>query len=250
MKKFAFILLIAILMAGGVGAARAAKGNTSVDSASVAGGRAFSLVLSESGNADHDVAAFAEALRKQGFSEKEIQENVQHYRTAWEESRRNVSRVETITFSVVVNSNDIRTYKQKLEQAGLTDEEATALAAELQEEVKLQSPQTAKDPCRIRTDGAEARNALGQVLYRYSSSIHWCYNGSQITWLHTWESYSTYWGWQFKGSRHNSSGSVGAWRFTLDRYATMYNSITGNYGYPDTHQMVYGNGYSWGTASP
>ena len=250
MKKATFVLLAIVFLLSGVSIAYAARGSNIAGNASVTGGRAFSFVLSDTGNVDHDVAAFAESLRQQGFSEKEIQENVQHYRASWEESRRSVSKIETITFSVVVNSNDLQAYKQKLEQGGLTDEEATALAAELQEEVKLQSPQTAKDPCRIRTDGAEARNALGQVLYRYSSSIHWCYNGSQITWLHTWESYSTYWGWQFKGSRHNSSGGIGAWRFTLDRYATMYNPITGNYGYPDTHQMVYGNGYSWGTASP
>ncbi len=210
-----------------------------------AGSRTFSIVQEETGDTEKDVANYAAALRAQGWSEQEIASATKRLRESIEKSKRDVA--ETHTFSVVVDANDVEGYVAALRKQGVSDETIQILKEEF---VKHQAmaPQS-KNPCKQRTDGAEAYNAYHMLLYRYSSSIRWCYNGSKITYLDTWEQYSTYWGWQFGGSSSSRSGGVGSFSFTIHRYATMYNRVTHAVKHPSTHQSVYANGYSWGSAS-
>ncbi len=210
-----------------------------------AGSRTFSVVVDITGDTEKDVANYAAALRAQGVSEEEIEAYVKQMRE--EENRIKKEVAETHTFSVVVDANDVEGYVAALRKQGVSEETIQKLKDEF---VKHQTAApNPKNSCKRRTDGAEAYNAYHMLLYSYSSTVEWCYNGSTITSLSTWEKYSTYWGWQFGGSSSSRSGGVGSFSFTIHRYATMYNRVTGAVKHPSTHQSVYANGYSWGSAS-
>ena len=242
-RLFTVILLVLLLAVIGI-----AKANAfSPDAARPAGGSTFSLVSEHTGDIEADLANRAQQLRDLGFSEAEIQNDLAHLRPALEKSKYGV--IKTLTFSVVVDGRDAEAYAQALREQGLSEDSVRSLTAQFARETAA-SPAPTSGGCKTRTDGVVARNAFGQTLYRYSSSIYWCFDGSSITALDTWESHSTYWGWQFKGSTHDSSGGTGQGEYALHRRATMYQTYLGLYAHPDTHQRVYGNGSSWGTASP
>ncbi len=211
--------------------------------------RTFSWVVEFTGDIDADLQRFADMLRGRGYSEAEVRRELGHLRPALESSK--YGAVETRTFSVEVQAGDMEAYLRALREQGVSEETIRALEAEVRSRwgSMLEGISTSGG-CKTRTDGAEAYNAFGQLLYRYSSSIYWCYDGSSITSLNTWESYSTYWGWQFLGSTKSESGGLGQWSYILHRYATMYNPYIRSYAYPDTHQGVYGDGSSWGYANP
>ena len=239
--QFFTVVVVALLLAV-AGIANTGKANAfSPDAARPAGGNAFSLVSEHTGDIETDLVRRAQELRDLGFSETEIQEDLAHLRPALEKSKYGVA--ETLTFSVVVDGRDADAYAQALREQGLSEDGVRSLTAQFARETAA-LPLSPAGGCKTRTDGAVARNAFGQTLYRYSSSIYWCFDGSKITALDTWESHSTYWGWQFKGSTHNSSGGLGQWEYALHRRATMYQPWLGLYAHPDTHQRVYGNGSS------
>ncbi len=247
-------LIVILLTVLGVGIANA---NTKIDAAHAApaGGHTFSSVIegSPDGDIERDLKNNEEALRAMGFTDEEIQEQQAHLRANLEKKKYGVA--ETKTFSVVIDNtmpDPYAAFAQALEAQGFSQETAQILTDDLRKETASQTAQSVKSntPWKRRIDGAVAYNGFGQMLYKYSSGIYWEYNGSKITALDTWESHSTYWGWQFQGSTHNSSGGVGQWSYTLHREATMFQPILGLTAHPDTHQRVYGDGTSWGTASP
>lgn len=245
MKKLLYSFLVLSLLLGLAVATVWAQSSSGGAEEVPASGSTFSLVSEATGDIESDLNAFAQKLRSLGFSEEEIQQNLAHLRPALEQSKYGI--VETRTFSVVVDGRDVQAYKRALQNEGLSEESVQAMSAEFEAKI---AELASSGSCKTRVDGAEALNAFGQVLYRYSSSIHWCYDGSQITALDTWDSHSTYWGWQYQGSTHNSSGGLGMGDYALHRQATMHQPVLGLYAYPDTHQRVYGDGSSWGTASP
>ncbi|MFO7943298.1 MAG: hypothetical protein R6U51_03230 [Anaerolineales bacterium] len=246
-KKHYFLIIISTLLIAVLGTAF--TGISQADVAAPAEVKAFSFVMEFGGVVEEDLQRYAHTLQDQGYSEAEIQQELAHLRPALETSK--YDPIETRTFSVEVEFGDIDAYVRALREQGVSEETIQALDAEVQDKRQSLSDGVVNARgCKIRTDGAEARNIYGQLLYRYSSSTYWCYNGNTITSLDTWESYSTYLGWQFRGSTKSQSGGVGQWSYILHRYATMYNPYLGLYGYPDTHQGVYGDGSSWGYANP
>ena len=235
-------LLILVLGAAFIGANQA-------DLASPAKANTFSFVVEFTGDVEEDLQLFAHTLRDQGFSEAEIQNNLAHLRPNLEAST--YGPFEKLTFSVEVECGDIDAFVLALSKQGISEETIQILENEISNNwQRLSDNDLDTRGCKTRIDGVEVKNAYGMLLYSYSSYINWCYNGSTITYLNAWESYSTYLGWQFIGSTKNLSGGLGQGSYILHRYATFYNPIIGLYGYPDTHQGVYGDGSSWGYASP
>ena len=219
------------------------------DLASPAEAVTFSYVVEFTGDVEEDLHLFAQMLQDQGFSEAEIQNNLDHLRPNLETSTYNPS--EKLAFSVEVECGDIDGFVLALREQGVSEETIRNLENEISNNWrKFSGNELDSRGCKTRIDGAEMKNLYGMLLYSYSSSIYWCYSGSTITTLDTWESYSTYLGWQFIGSSKNQSGGLGQWSYILHRYATFYNPFLSLYGYPDTHQGVYGDGSSWGYASP
>ncbi|MEJ5240678.1 MAG: hypothetical protein WHS87_05725 [Anaerolineales bacterium] len=244
MKKLLFalsaLLVALMLIAAGSVATQVEPKKTST----------FSYVQELTGDIETDIANFVEAERSLGIPEEAIQKSLVHFRAALEKSKYNVYEIQT--FSVVVDATDVNAYQHALEAEGLPAEIVQGLVESFHQHANKtqQEFSIAGVACKRRTDGAVAYNAFGQVLYQYSSSIYWCYNGSVIVDLDDWETYSTFWGWQFMSSTRNSRGGVGQTSFILHRQATMYNRLTGWTAYPSTHQGVYGNGTSWGEANP
>ncbi len=253
------LLIVILLTVLGAGMANAStKGNDAVPTS----GRTFSTVIevSPDGDIERDLKNQEEALRAMGFTDEAIQNEQAHLRAILEKKKYDVA--ETKTFSVIIDntmSDPYAAFAKALETQGFSQESARILTDNFREETASHIAQSVKSNtswkirtggAKIRTDGAVAYNSFGQMLYEYSSSIYWEYNGSKITDLDTWESHSTYLGWEFRGSTHNSSGGVGQWSYALHREATMIHHYVGLTAYPDTHQRVYGDGSSWGTASP
>jgi hypothetical protein len=245
-RKRRFLIIITTLLIAVLGTAFV--GISNADKVTPAGSQTFSWVVEFSGDIEADIQNYRQMLEGRGYSEAQIQHVIDHLRPALEASK--YAPVETRTFSVEVQLGDLESYVRDLREQGVSEESISSLQAEMQaKRESLSDDELIIAGCRIRTDGAEAYNAFGQLLYSYCSSIYWCYNGSVITSLDTWESHSTFWGWQFQGSTKSESGGLGLSYYILHRYATMYHFI-GLYAYPDTHQGVYGDGSSWGYASP
>ncbi len=97
---------------------------------------------------------------------------------------------EVVTFSGEVPLGDQEAYADAMRKQGVSEETIQALVAEINSRQQKRASQMDVSPaanCRQRTDGAEARNGFGQVIYRYASTIEWCYNGTIITSLDTWQ---------------------------------------------------------------
>ncbi len=249
-KNILWLSVLVLLGIVGVGAANVSASNgTKPEQFVPQNGRTFAIVNEATGDIENDLATYAQELRAQGFSEEEIRQNLTHLRSALERSKYGV--VETRTFSVVVNGLDTDAYARALEAQGLSPEAVQTLTDAFRKHTAaLAKEAPAAGGCKTRTDGAEARNAFGQALYRYSSSIYWCYDGGRITALDDWEAHSAYWGWQFRRSAGNQNGGAGQSSDALHRSAVMYQPVLGIKAHPDTRQRVYGNGSSWGNASP
>ncbi|RLD08726.1 MAG: hypothetical protein DRI65_01475 [Chloroflexota bacterium] len=210
--------------------------------------KTYSFTVEFSGDVEQDLQRYSYLLRDYGYSEPDIQRELANLRPNLEYST--YGPIETLTFSVEMEYGDIDEFVLSLREQGVTEETIQDLETEVQNEwQELPTGDPITRGCKTRIDGVEVKNAYGMLLYSYSSYIYWCYNGNTITYLDPWESYSTYMGWQFIGSTKNQSGGLGQGAYILHRYAIFYNPIIG-YAYPDTHQGVYGDGTSWGYASP
>lgn len=107
--------------------------------------------------------------------------------------------------------------------------------------------------CRTYTLGAQMLNILGNVIWKYTQSIDWCYNGTSITSKSRNDWANVYiFGWTYKGRQSLSeSGGVGqssyhsfaqGWFCMLDVGTCIWNF------YPWVDQTVYGNGSYSGSA--
>ena len=246
-KRHNILIVISALLIMVLGAAFI--GVSQPDLANPAEINTYSFTVEFIGDVEQDIQHFVQILQDHRYSETNIQSELANLRPNLENST--YGPYETLAFSVEVECGDIAAYTRSLREQGVSEDTIQALETEIINNwQELFDGDLITRECKTRIDGVEVKNIYGMLPYSYSSYIYWCYNGSTITCLDTWESFSTYLGWQFIGSTKNQSGGLGQWSNILHRYATMYNPILGLYGYPDTHQCVYGDGSSWGYANP
>lgn len=108
--------------------------------------------------------------------------------------------------------------------------------------------------CKTFTKGVTMSDIFGNLLWKYSWKINWCYNGTTITYKNRWRVVGIYGvGLQFMGDvANNTAGGVGQTYFT--GYAqgricqVVISNTCFNQWYPWVEQAVYGNGSYEGDA--
>jgi len=108
--------------------------------------------------------------------------------------------------------------------------------------------------CKTYTQGVTMRDIFGNLLWKYSWKINWCYNGTTITYKNRWRVVGVYGvGIQFMGDIANqTTGGVGQTYFTGYAQGRICQVVIGNtcfnQWYPWVYQEVFGDG-SFGGSS-
>ncbi|GAB4398262.1 MAG: hypothetical protein OHK0052_21220 [Anaerolineales bacterium] len=249
-RKWFYAIAVLLMVLGALSVVSFARaGFLLVSPSTPAKGGAFSREMAFNGTLEDFVQQEADDLRAFGMSEEQIAKEIEQWRAELEQQR--VVPGDAVVFSVVVADGDLKGYEVALREQGVPEETLNDLMQAYRDELDTAPLQAINGGgCKVRTDGAVMKNFFGEELYRYSSKIRWCYDGHKITLLKDFENYATYWGWEFKGSTKNSSGSVGEGIYSLERRATLFHPLIPLTQYPNTAQEVFGDGSSWGSANP
>ena len=108
--------------------------------------------------------------------------------------------------------------------------------------------------CKTYTQGVSMKDIFGNVLWKYSWKINWCYDGTTITYKNRWRVVNIYGvGIQYMGDIANqTSGGVGQtfyWGYAQGRICqVVVNNTCFQQWYPWVEQKVFGNGAAQGSS--
>ena len=146
-------------------------------------------------------------------------------------------------------------------QSPLNDETDQVETFESVVEYDLNDPQMAANRvlditgatgCKGYTLGIKGSNYAGVMLWKYSWTINWCYNGTTITSVQKYRTVWVNWSWNFRRDiSDDSSGGVGQTSYShygQGEFCFINVGVCVAYSYPWVSQTVRGNGTYSGSA--